>query len=534
MQEPTPEPRDASLLKRRASRRAFLAGGAAIAAAGTAAAVVGAVELGGSKGSAPTGKHAPSSAGTTATATAAALAQPITDPNTRAAHLLRRAGFGGTAAEIADFAKLSREDAADRLLNFETLDNSALDTRLAGVTLTPGLPTLAQMTEWWLTRMAYTARPLEERMTLIWHGLLTTELGKVSPRRSQLVLNQNNLYRQNALPRWDDFVKAVGRDPAMLYYLDNIENTEAHPNENYAREQMELFTMGVGNYTEEDVRQSARAYTGWRITPPDLPHPLPKGDPAAIKAAYQKAYANYTPEFFIAARQHDDGSKTFLGKTGNFGGDDIVGIIMQTPAAAKHLCSRLFTEFANYNPSETTVNNLIQVWQQNDHQVKPVVRAILTSDEFYSMASYRGMVRSPVDFIVGMIRALELDIRPGGRQFNAKSYEAMNQILFEPPSVAGWPGGSTWISTGTFFARMNFLDEFFTARRGAEMPIQALADANTVSEMFERAAAVLTDGQMASDSQQSIVNYASTLPTHDEQAAAVAYLTLSSPEYQLI
>lgn len=521
-----------SILRRRASRRAFLAGGAAIAAAGTAAAVVGVVEQTG--GASRPAAARPSAPTTSAAATASALAQPISDPTTRAAHLLRRAGFGGTAAEIDEFSKLSRDAAADRLLDFTTVDNSALDSRLAKVTLTPGLPTLAEMTEWWLTRMAYTARPLEERMTLIWHGLLTTELQKVGAVRSQLVLDQNNFYRQNALPRWDDFIKAVGRDPAMLYYLDNIENTEAHPNENYAREQMELFTMGVGNYTEEDVRQSARAYTGWRVTPPALPRPLPKGDPAARRAAFQEAYTGYIPTFFIAPRQHDDGSKTFLGKTGNFGGDDIVDIIMQTPAAAKHLCTRLFTEFANYNPSQTTIDNLVQVFQQNNHQVKPVVRAILTSDEFYSMASYRGMVRSPIDFIVGMVRALQLDVDFGDGRFSGKSYQAMNQVLFAPPSVAGWPGGSTWISTGTFFARVNFLDQFFATRRGAALPVPALASATTVPEMFNHACAILADGKMAPSSQQAITTYAATLPTRDEQAAAVAYLTLSSPEYQLI
>jgi uncharacterized protein (DUF1800 family) len=518
-----------NILHRRTSRRAFLAGGAALAAAGSAAAVFGAIEMGGgATTNAVSGKQAPVSP------SSAAAAVALGDPKVRAAHLLRRAGFGGSAQEIAEFATLSRDEAADRLLNFETIDNSALDERLAAVKLTPGLPSIGEMTQWWLTRMAYTARPLEERMTLIWHGLLTTEIAKVGGRRSQLVLNQNNFYRQNALPRWDDFVKAVGRDPAMLYYLDNIENAKAHPNENYAREQMELFTMGVGNYTEDDVRESARAYTGWRITRPDLPRPLPKGDPAALRAAYQKAYAEYTPSFLISPRLHDGGTKTFLGKTGDFGGDDIVDIIMQTPAAAKHLCTRLFRELANDNPSESTIDRLVQVWQQNDHQVKPVVRAILTSDEFYSAASYRALVRSPVDFIVGMVRALEVDTPLDAGRFSAESYRGMNQVLFNPPSVAGWPGGASWISTGAFFARANFADQFLAPRRGSPLQLSALAGAKTPSDMFDRCAHALVDGQIASASRDAIVAYAETLPTPAEQASAVAYLTLCSPEYQLM
>jgi len=143
-------------------------------------------------------------------------------------------------------------------------------------------------------------------------------------------------------------------------------------------------------------------------------------------------------------------------------------------------------------------------------------------------------VRSPVDFIVGMIRGLQLDVAFGDGRLNSKSYEAMNQILFNPPSVAGWPGGSTWISTGTFFARINFLDQFFSTRAGSALPIPALSNAATVAEMVSQATAALTDGQLALGSQQAISTYAQTLPTHEEQAAAVAYLTLASPEYQLI
>lgn len=520
-QQQTPEvPR--GLLQRRGTRRALLAGTATVAAAGTAAAIVGVARHSGADkssevpGAAPIGDPAVSTLD---------LRKPISDPKRRAAHLLRRAGFGGTLAQIEEYSKFSREEAADRLINYSAADNSALEDALAkaNFNLTTGRP--PDLYRWWLTRMAHTARPLEERMTLIWHGLLTSQISKIGVQRSKLMVTQNQLYRQNALPKYDDLVKAASKDPAMLIYLDNVENASEHPNENYARELMELFTMGVGNYTETDVRESARAFTGWRIT-------LPKktGD-------MQADFASYEPQFLINERQHDSRMKTFLGKTGNWGGDDIVDIIMQQPATGRYITTRLFTEFANFNPEPATIDRLVDTWNKTNHDIKAIVRAILVSDEFYSEQSYRGFVRSPIEFIVGIIRGLELDADLKGRAIVDRTVQAMNQILFEPPSVAGWPGGASWLSSSTFFARANFLDQFLMgAARGKQPPplIPALATAITAEETVERALSIFVDNNISDASRQSISDYAKTLTNPQERAAAVAYLVLASPEYQLI
>ncbi len=524
------------LMDRRATRRALLAGGAAVAAGGTAVVVVGlASDSGGGTSSSGSVNPAPAANGTAGSGPD--LSQTIADPKQRAAHLLRRAGFGGTPAQVAEFALLSREEAADRLLNYETIDNSALDARIAkanfNLTTPGGAPgmgrLLVDMQRWWLTRMAYTARPLEERMTYIWHGLLTSQVSKVGGQRGKLLVQQNELFRANALGKYDTLLKAVSKDPAMMIYLDTIESTREHPNENYPREVMELFSMGVGNYTETDIRESARAFTGWRLSAPprvEIPPGLSKQEEQQLR---DKAFGAYEPQFVFQPRLHDSGQKTFLGKTGAFDGDDIIDIIVQQPATARYITTRLFTEFANYNPDDATVDRLVKVWNDSGHDVKQVVRAILVSDEFYSQASYRAFVRAPVEFVVGAVRGLELETDFTGIE---RSAGGMDQTLFEPPSVAGWPGGSTWLSSATFFGRVNFLDAFLF-QRGRSVPVTAFASTQTPEAMVDDALARVVDGNLSDAARQSLHAFAASVGPAD-RAAAVAYLVLASPEYQLV
>jgi uncharacterized protein (DUF1800 family) len=524
MESQQPPDTRSGLLQRKATRRALLAGTATIAAAGTAAAVIGISQQGGGS----SGNNAAQNAGTPGAGSSPTAAptvdpkQPIDDPKRRAAHLLRRAGFGGTLAEIEAFSKLSREDAADRLINYESVDNAALDALITKANFNLFAGRQADIIRWWLTRMVYTARPLEERMTLIWHGLLTTQMTKIGLTMTKLMWIQNELYRKNALPKYDDLIKAVSRDGAMLIYLDNNVSTNRHPNENYARELMELFTLGVGNYTEDDVRESARAFTGWRILP---------------RATGATDLATYNPQFTLVAPDHDNGQKTFLGQPGNFGGDDIVDIIMKQPAAGRFITTRLFTEFANFNPEPETIDRLVGVWESSGHDIKAIVRAILVSDEFYSEASYRGFVRSPVEFMVGAFRGLELTPAAQGiRPVPDKLVQSMGQVLFEPPNVAGWPGGSTWLSSSTFFARVNFLDQFLMsapARNGPDQALPALANATTPEDVVTTALSVFVDNNVPDETRQSITEYAKTISNPRDRAAAVAYLVLASPEYQL-
>lgn len=531
------------LLKRAATRRALLAGAATAAAGGTAAAIVGlvATEDGGSGSEGPGTTAGPAAEATqSAAARAAELAKEIPDAKVRAAHLLRRAGWGGTLAEIDEFAALSREEAADRLLNFAAADNSALEARIAAAQFnlsTPGRgidnqrPLItSEMQRWWLTRMAYTARPLEERMTYIWHGLLTTQVSILEMMGAKTIVKQNELFRSHALGRYDDLLQAVAKDPAMMIYLNTVDSTAEHPNENFARELMELYSMGEGNYTEDDVRESARAFTGWRLTPLQR-RPIPAGLSERERNEFvSQMWAAWNPVWRFDPQFHDHGVKTVLGRTGAFGGEDVISIIMEQPATARFITRRLFSEFAYRDPDEATVDRLVEVWNSSGHSVREVVRAILTSDEFYSMRAYRSLVRSPVEFAVGAVRALQLETDWLGIE---RAAAAMDQRLFEPPNVAGWPGGAAWLSSASFFGRVNFLDSLLFPR-GRAVAVPPLLGQPTAEAMVDDALLRLVDGEISTESRESLYSYARTVGDARERAASVAYLVLASPEYQLI
>ena len=235
---------------------------------------------------------------------------------------------------------------------------------------------------------SYTARPLEERMTYIWHGLLTTQVSILEMMGAKTIIQQNELFRSHALGRYDDLLQAVAKDPAMMIYLNTVDSTAEHPNENFARELMELFSMGEGNYTETDVRESARAFTGWRLTPLQR-RPIPQGLSTPERNEFMsQMWAAWQPEWLVDPKLHDKGVKTFLGRTGPFGGEDIISIIMEQPATARFITRRLFGELAYRDPDEETVGRLVDVWQASGHSVREVVRAILVSDEFYSCLLY--------------------------------------------------------------------------------------------------------------------------------------------------
>ena len=543
MAETTPKSGTPRFMDRPATRRALLAGAVTAAAAGAGAAVVGLASQSG-RGDAPQAEDEAQNAGgapvAPSTTPAPDLNRPMDDPRRWAAHLLRRAGWGGTAAEIEEVARLGREEAVDRLLDYQAVDNAALEARIARAAFnltTPGrgpdgkrAPLIRDMQRWWLTRMAYTARPLEERMTYLWHGLLTSQVTQVGVQAAKQMVRQNELFRAHALGQYDELLQAVSKDPAMMLYLNTIESTKEHPNENYARELMELFSMGEGNYTEDDVRESARAFTGWRLTRPSRERP-PEGLSERDRDEWlNQMWAAWEPEFRLEPRLHDSGSKTFLGQTGSFGGEDIVRIIMEQAATGRFITRRLFSDLAYRDPAEETIDGLVEVWDASDHSVREVVRAILVSDEFGSMRAYRSLVRSPVELVVGAVRGR--GIEPDWRTIE-QSAAGMDQRLFEPPSVAGWPGGEAWLSSGTFFGRVNFLDAFLYPR-GRPVNIPALQNEPDAEGMVDTALDVLVDGDIGDGARESLYAYAATVPAGAERAAAVAYLVLASPEYQLI
>ena len=380
-----------------------------------------------------------------------------------AAHLLNRAGFGGSPEEIEALQKLGHEAAVESLFDFTddielfpVPDFSAPDnpftlavepwlgvkpereTRLRTQQIKYGTQA-ERLRTWWIDRMVRTRNPLLEKMTLFWHGHFATGIQKVND--AFLMWQQNELFRQHALGNFATLTKAVSRDPAMMIYLDINRSNNNHPNENFAREVMELFTLGIGNYTEEDIRQAARAFTGYRIARAD-------------KCSF---------EFY--ARDHDDGPKTFLGEEANFNGDGIIDKILAQDACAKFIARKLWRFFATENPADTLVAQLAETLRRSNYEVRPLLREIFSSAEFYSKNTVLSQVKSPVQYVVQTSRQLEVHPQPGQAQ---DALRQMGQVLFAPPNVKGWDGGKAWISTQTLLARYNLSDIFLHAGKPGE------------------------------------------------------------------
>ena len=446
---------------------------------------------------------------------------PLSDRRSQAAHLLRRAGFGGSEADVVELTALSHADAVDKLLNLKYDGNLAfnLERKLQDNGYAVDYNSMGY---WWLLTMARTAQPLQEKMTLFWHGHFTSSFTKV--RDAVLLLEQNQLYRDNALGNFKDFVKKVSRNPAMIDFLDGQSNRKGKPNENYARELMELFTIGIGNYTEQDVREAARAFTGW----------------------------GYKDRAFVfTANQHDTGSKTFMGKTGNFNGDDIIDIILARPESGRFLMTKLWKFFVYDNPEPAVIDRLTDVYFKSNYELKPVLKAIFTSPEFLSDKAYRALVKSPTEYVVSMIK----DLGAANIDTNAiRAADTMGQVLFNPPTVKGWDGGLTWINSAFFFNRVNAANTI-TSNRGQQNfsydpyailgqnttsaqaaidgLIGTLLDGNTAPEIKTALADYLSGGQPLKASDFSDAAAKPTTHPLDSRLRGTFHLIMSSPDYML-
>jgi uncharacterized protein (DUF1800 family) len=517
----TPEQPGPVRISRRISRRDLIGGAAATAALLTAGGATAAVVMhkrdSGTTALPATGASANLDPGLTASPDA------LDDAGVRLRHLLRRTTFAATAADLARYADMPLDAVVDDLLASPSIDDTAANEAVA--TLDYDLTKPGEVVAMWVARMLYTKRPFLERMTLFWHGLLTSGLEKVGPKRATLLLDQNQFFRDHAFDTFDVLLKGVVRTPAMMLWLDLQTSRKGQPNENYARELMELFTLGAGNYTEEDVRESARAHTGYSI--------------------------DRSLSFIFRPALHDDGQKTFLGQTGNFDADSIVDIILEQDAAPAHFATKLFEFFAYPDPDDATIAPIAAVARSSKFDTKQVVRAVLTSDAFYSPPAYRAIVKSPTDYAVG---ALRLFAAPGAPQPEARlvvgACRNMGQVLFDPPNVAGWPGGRTWLGTSTWFARVNFAAALMNGpSNGAGRARSAPADPSAVfatppassDEAVTQAALATVDGVLGEDARQTLVDYLdegggfATLPdaTRQDRLRGLFALLIASPDYQL-
>ena len=480
-----------------------------------------------------------------------------------AAHLLNRAGFGGTPAEIEaargkglDAAVRDLVDVSDDVANVpppawaRPLNIRKTRTEMRSNKISPKErkarkrefhdmegENILDLRRWWLERMLTSPAPLLEKMTLFWHGHFATSVQKV--RDGYWMWLQNDTLRRNALGNFAALTKKMSRDPAMMIYLDLRKSQKEHPNENWARELMELFTIGIGNYTEQDIREAARAFTGYGVN-------------------------LRTQQFRFAPFQHDVSSKTFMGRTGPLEGDDIIDTLLEKPACAQFIGRKIWRYFVEDDPSPETVNAVASRLRAHNYEMRPLLREILSSGEFYSERVIRSQIKSPLQFLIQTAKLLEIALPPVALAQNAM--RQMGQILFAPPSVKGWDGGRAWINTSTLLFRYNFANYLingdamlptsvpakerardFGFRRGLALDADIRRDPIDVSklipaelrrkpqELVAHLSNRLFQAKAAAKETEAFVRYleARNPDTGDETMRGLLHLMMSTPQFQL-
>jgi Protein of unknown function (DUF1800) len=382
-----------------------------------------------------------------------------------AAHLFRRAGFGASPFELEWAVEDGFAATLDRFLqgSSETAKREAMLADLGQELARDDDST--KLRGWWLYAMIHSGHPLREKLTLFWHNHFATSISKV--QSPLLMVGQNQTLRKHALGKFRPFLLDMSRDVAMLIYLDSNENVKAHPNENYAREVMELFSLGVGNYTEKDVQEAARAFTGWHT------------DDEQRKFAFN-------------ADEHDDGVKTVLEKTGKWNGDDVLRIILDRPAAARFLVSKVYRDFVSEtDPPKELLEPLADRFRKSEYDIADLVKTVLSSRLFFSEHAYLKRIKSPAEFMLGAVRSAWSG--PPALASLSIELDAMGQTLFAPPNVKGWPGGKVWLNNATLLARNNFA-EWVATRVGTPQ--------NTVPRELLRTPTLNATGEVALSSPQ--------------------------------
>ena len=467
-----------------------------------------------------------------------------------AAHLLERAGFGGTPEEIARFAAMTPEAAVDLIVNYEQIADTLPPFEHSGiwdeamladadlhlrfddvmakaaevgevygeVVREEGPRKLQDITDalyykylssnrewqrvaqWWAERMLTSPRPLEEKMTLFWHGHFATEELKNDDYR--LMLQQNMTLRQLATSDMSSLLIAMSKDPAMLLYLDNRLNVKGHANENYAREILELFSLGIGNYTENDIKEAARAFTGWR---------------------------NQGLTFIDDRAQHDEGMKTVFGQTGNWDGEDVVDLILQQEAAGEFIAGKIYRFFVREEISEQMLDELAARLRDDNYALKPFLRALFLSQDFYSEPSLGTQIKSPVQFLVSTYRKLGLERIPGTPYFPAAT-NLLGQALGNPPNVKGWDGGRAWLNPSTILLRNNLIGHLlFPETAAGAYPRFAYSTrySNAPAEARQRD----RDEALAFSSESGSVQFSASAASEDaqEMSADISMMASTAP-----
>lgn len=463
---------------------------------------------------------------------------PKTWSRAHAAHLLQRAGFGAAPGLLDRFAALTPEEAVESLLKSEapqTREESPAffhapeaDNRLPG-NLEPAalraLPEetrrelrqqsnrmnrehLGTATAWWMDRMIQSPNPFEEKLALFWHGHFATSSQKV--RAAYPMLAQNLLFRDKGLGDWPALIEAVAKDPAMLVYLDNARSTRRSPNENFARELLELFTLGEGHYTEEDIRSAARAFTGW-----------------SLHLRYWR--------FQFKPAQADTLPKTFLDQTGSFDGQEIIGLITRSPRASLFLTEKIWRFFASDTPDPENIRTLAEHFRQEAYSLRALFHALFLHPAFYAPGVRRNQIKGPVQLLAQLGRSLEIPAPAPPVWINGT--RQLGQTLFAPPSVKGWDGGSAWITASTLARRYSLTEQILRSRNLVDinriLPDRTLSRREVRESLFDR---FYLDPLRPEDRARIDHHLASAPPPADWTPRDLIHALLpilQSPQYQL-
>ena len=456
------------------------------------------------------------------------------------AHLLRRAGFGATRAELEEIQDKSYEEVVEDLLfpeRFPDLDEDYIQRYNPDVSYHDIHPGNSGK---WVWRMINTKRPLEEKIALFWHHVFATAWYKGEHTPSQLA--QIDAFRKNGLSDINTILLDLAKDPAMNYWLDNCENHATQPNENWGRELLELFSMGVGNYSEDDIKNAARAFTGWTFEQPQPLYP----------------YGSYETSFIYNENDHDNGEKTFLGETGNFNGEDIIDIISEQEATAKFICRHLYTFFVEDEPQVHTwsiepprnpeaLNQLINVFKKNNGQIKPLLRFLFNSD-FFKDAMFK-KVKNPAELVAGTMKIVgKYSVIPKEGEVVAtlnSKVSVMGQDLMNPPTVEGWHTGHEWIDGGTLNERVNFAVDQFNdpTSPGIRDILNRLGKKLNSKDLLDKCLDLIGPLEVSKDTYEALEKYANAVGDIDldmnefkqeniEKITRMIQLIVSTREYQ--
>ena len=457
------------------------------------------------------------------------------------AHLMRRAGFGATLQELEEYRAQGYEATVDALVHPE--DASDWDDDLFR-RYQPDLNSVMYFESaqnYWMYKMINSKRPLEEKIALFWHGLFATAYGKLNHAKG--VVNQTDTFRRHGLGSFRNILMELSRDPAMIFWLDNKDNHKDAPNENYGRELLELFSMGIGNYTEDDVKNCARAFTGWTIANDEY---------MSVRASRDSIWPSgrIDWQFEYRPEDHDDTEKKFLGRTGNFNGEDIIDIIAMRPATSWFIASKLYNYFVSDTPNEEAIAFLAEEYRKSSGDIRSMMRGLFLSDYFKSEDVWYSRVKSPAELVVGTARLAGSYQSPRWDITNlASDANFMGQEILNPPTVEGWHTGTEWVDTGTLVERVNSSTLVIgdTVQPGVQAMIQRLKGGQNSYQPAELVdeCLLLLGGLSVSDSTHDwLVEFAATwgevsftpedaASCSEQQVVELLQVILATREYQM-